>query len=93
MNFLVLPLLPLFLCVGFCLSPAIHWGSMAIRLLKYLLAILLGNFLYFVAILPHVPAVGRHQRFKLDLGLVIDFWACVACWGVIEMISRRLRPR
>ena len=66
---------------------------MAARLLKYLLAILLGNFLYFVAILPHVPAAGRHQAFKLDLGLIIDFWACVACWGVIEMISRRRRPR
>lgn len=62
---------------------------MAYRLLKYLLAILLGNFLYFVAILPHVPAAGRHQPLKVDLGLVIDFWACVACWGAIEMITRR----
>ncbi len=66
---------------------------MAVRLLKSLLAILLGNLIYFVAILPHVPAAGRHQPFRLDLGLVIDFWTCVACWGVIEMASRKRRPR
>ncbi len=66
---------------------------MAVRLLKYLLAILLGNLIYFVAILPHVPEAGRHQPFRLDLGLVIDFWTCVACWGVIEMVSRRRRQR
>ena len=66
---------------------------MAARLLKSLLAILIGNLVYFVAILPHVPAAGRHQAFRLDLGLVIDFWTCVACWGVIEIASRKLRRR
>jgi len=66
---------------------------MAARLLKSLLAILIGNLIYFVAIVPHVPAAGRHQAFRLDLGLVIDFWTCVAWWGVIELASRRLRRR
>lgn len=66
---------------------------MAARLLKYLLAILLGNFVYFFAILPHLPAAERHQPFRLDLGLLIDFWTCVACWGVIETIARRRRMR
>jgi len=66
---------------------------MAARLVKSLLAILLGNVIYFLAILPHVPAAGRHQAFKLDLGLVLDFWTCVACWGLIEMIDRRRRAR
>jgi hypothetical protein len=66
---------------------------MAARLGKSLLAILLGNVIYFLAILPHVPAAGRHQAFKLDLGLVLDFWTCVACWGLIEMIDRRRRAR
>ena len=66
---------------------------MAAQLAKSLLAILLGNVIYFLAILPHVPAAGRHQPFKLDLGLVLDFWTCVACWGVIEMLARRWRRR
>jgi H+/gluconate symporter-like permease len=68
-------------------------SKMAVRLLKYLVAILLGNAIYFLVILPHVPAAGRHQPFKIDLGLVLDFWTCVACWGVIEMIVRRRRTR
>lgn len=62
---------------------------MASRLLKYLVAILLGNVIYFLAILPHVPPAGRHQPFRLDLGLLIDFWTCLACWGLIETIARR----
>jgi H+/gluconate symporter-like permease len=66
---------------------------MALRLLKYLIAIVLGNVIYFFAILPHVPPVGRHQPFRLDLGLLIDLWICVACWGVIELMARRWRAR
>ena len=66
---------------------------MAVRLLKYLVAIVLGNVLYFFVVLPHVPPVGRHQPFRLDLGLVIDFWCCVACWGLIEMAARRRRRK
>ena len=64
---------------------------MARRLLKSLLAILIGNFLYFVAIMPHVPPAGRHQANRLDLGLLLDFWTCLACWGIIEMLDRRRR--
>lgn len=64
---------------------------MAARLLKYLLAIVLGNVIYFLAIVPHVPPAGRHQPFRLDLGLLIDLWTCVACWGAIEWIARRRR--
>ena len=66
---------------------------MARALAKSLLAILLGNVIYFLAILPHVPLAGRHRAFKLDLGLLLDFWTCVACWGVIEMLDRRRRRR
>lgn len=62
---------------------------MAVRLLKYLVAILLGNAVYFFLILPHVPPAGRHQPFRIDLGLLLDFWTCVACWGAIEMVTRR----
>jgi hypothetical protein len=59
------------------------------RLLKQTLAIVGGNLLYFFALMPHVPEAGRHLPDRLDLGLVVDFWVCVAVYGVIEMVDRK----
>ncbi len=65
--------------------------SMLRSLAKSLIAVLIGNVLYLFVVMPHVPPAGRHQPFRLDLGLVIDFWVCVACWGVIQLLTRRRR--
>ncbi len=66
---------------------------MVSSLLKSLAAVLLGNAIYFLLVMPHVPPSGRHQPFRLDLGLLLDAWLCLFCWGAIEMLSRRLRHR
>ena len=53
--------------------------------LRYLVIILVGNALYFAA-LPYLPPAARHHRFRLDLGTVVDFWFCLAVWGIFELI-------
>ncbi len=64
---------------------------------KSLLAVVVGNLIYFLA-MPWLPAaarhaVPRHGSFPIDLGLVIDFWVCVVVYGVIELFLRWRRPR
>jgi hypothetical protein len=59
------------------------------KIAKSLAAILIGNAVYFFVVAPHIPAAGRHQPFRIDLGLLIDFWVCLGCWAAIEMVARR----
>ncbi len=61
------------------------------RLLKQLVAIVVGNLIYFFALMPHVPPAGQHRPGHLDLGLVLDFWVCVVVYGLIEWIDRKRR--
>jgi hypothetical protein len=51
---------------------------------KYLVAILLGNGLYF-ALNPYLPPPARHHPFKLDLGTLVDFWLCLVVYGLLEL--------
>jgi hypothetical protein len=64
--------------------PLIRWGR---RLLQYLVAVVVGNAAYF-AVMPWLPPKGRQHPFRLDLGLgvLIDFWFCVACYGVLNLL-------
>lgn len=59
------------------------------NLLHSLAAVLVGNLLYFFVVMPHVPPAGRHVAFRLDLGLLLDFWICLVCWGLIALLARR----
>jgi hypothetical protein len=59
------------------------------RLLKQTIAVVGGNLFYFFLMMPHLPPAGRHRPDRLDLGLIIDFWVCVAFYGVIELLDRR----
>ena len=58
------------------------------RLLKYLVAILLGNALYF-ALSPHLPPAARHRSWGIDLGTIVDFWFCLLVYGLLELVFRR----
>ena len=53
--------------------------------IKYLVAIVLGQALYF-SVSPHLPSAARHQAFQFDLGTVIDFWFCLFVYGIIELV-------
>jgi hypothetical protein len=59
------------------------------RLLKQTIAVVVGNLLYFFVLMPHLPPAGRHRPDRLDLGLVVDFWFCVALYGLIELVDRK----
>ena len=55
------------------------------RWLEYLLAILVGNAIYFFLLYPGLPTLLRHQPFRFDAGLVLDFLLCVAVYGAIRL--------
>jgi hypothetical protein len=60
--------------------------SVLINLIQALSAIILGNLAYFfLGPLFHLP---RHQPFQLDWGLIVDFWLCVAAYGLIRTARR-----
>jgi hypothetical protein len=64
------------------------------RWLKYLIAILLGNGLYFV-LSPQLPPAARHATDGFNLGTLVDLWFCVAVYGLMELgafLSHR-RPK
>ena len=55
------------------------------RWIKYLIAIVVGNAIYFILV-PHLPPAARHHPYHADLGLFVDLWFCVAIYGVIELL-------
>jgi len=61
--------------------------------IKFLVAILLGNALYF-ALSPHLPPAARHRSWSVDLGTVVDFWFCLLVYGLLELGAsfRRNKP-
>jgi hypothetical protein len=62
---------------------AVSKSSVIVNLLQALLAILLGNVVYFL-LLPSLPSVARHRPFQFDLGMIIDFWFCLVAYGLIR---------
>ena len=58
--------------------------------MKMLLAILLGNVIYF-AIAPRLPNYLHHNLFTIDPGMTLDLLICVGVYLVILLVDRR-RP-
>lgn len=52
--------------------------------IKFLIAVLLGNALYFV-LSPHLPPAAQHQTWAVDLGTIVDFWFCMLVYGLLEL--------
>jgi hypothetical protein len=61
------------------------------RWIEYLIAILVGNGIYFLVLYPALPAILQHQPFRFDAGLVLDFLLCVAFYGVIRLAVAHAR--
>lgn len=57
--------------------------TVLVNLIQTLLAIILGNIVYF-ALLPSMPPAARHRPFHLDLGTLVDFFFCVVAYGLIR---------
>ena len=58
-----------------------------VNLLQTLVAVVLGNVVYFV-LAPSLPAVARHHPTRLDLGMLVDFWFCLVAYGLIRTARR-----
>jgi hypothetical protein len=53
-----------------------------------LIAVLAGNLAYFL-LMPRLPARAQHVAFRLDLGLLVDFWLCLVAFGIIKTVAGR----
>lgn len=62
------------------------------NLRKSLAAILIGNVIYFL-LMPHLPLIAQHEIYNMDLGLLLDFAICVAVWGAITFLGKRIPKR
>lgn len=54
------------------------------RWIEYTVAILLGNAIYYLSLVPHLPQALRHQGFLLDWGSLTDFVVCLAVYGLLR---------
>jgi hypothetical protein len=61
------------------------------RWVEYLLAILVGNGLYFLVLFPALPHLLQHQPFRFDAGLALDFLLCVIVYGVMRLAISHAR--
>ena len=57
--------------------------TVRLNFLQALLAIILGNLVYF-ALIPSLPPAARHHPLRLDLGTLVDFFFCVVTYGLIR---------
>jgi hypothetical protein len=61
--------------------------SVLVNFIQALVSIVLGNVVYFV-LAPSLPMIARHRPFRIDLGMVIDFWFCLVAYGLIRTARR-----
>jgi H+/gluconate symporter-like permease len=61
------------------------------RWIEYLVAVLVGNAIYFLILFPDLPPSLQHEPFGFDLGLLLAFVCCVAVYGVIRLGSLHAR--
>ena len=56
-----------------------------------LAAIIGGNAIYFGFLSSSLPPAARHRLYQIDWGLVVDFWVCLALYGLLEFTFRSKR--
>ena len=52
---------------------------------RSLIAVLLGNAIYF-GVMRFLPERAQHQIYRIDWGLAVDFWICLVCYGLLQLI-------
>lgn len=55
-----------------------------------LAAVVLGNGIYLL-LLPLLPERAQHDPFRLDWGLILDFWICVVIYNLLLMFFKPKR--
>jgi hypothetical protein len=61
------------------------------RWIEYLVAILLGNGIYFAVLHGSLPPSLQHQPFRFDVGLAIAFVCCLLVYAAIRLGARHAR--
>ncbi len=61
------------------------------RWIEYLVAILAGNGIYFAVLHPTLPLSLRHEPYRIDAGLLIDFACCVLVYAAIRLGAKHAR--
>jgi hypothetical protein len=51
---------------------------------RSLLAVLAGNLIYY-SVERYLPEPAQHQIYRIDWGLAVDFWLCLACYGLVKL--------
>jgi hypothetical protein len=67
-----------------------NMSKSAANFLHALVAVLAGNAVYFL-VEKYLPAGARHSPFKIDLGMLVDFWFCLVVFGIIKTVAARRR--
>lgn len=62
-----------------------YLGATLRQWVEYLAAILVGNAIYYLSLVPHLPDTWRHQLDHPDAGLLLDFVVCVGVYGLIRL--------
>ncbi|HTU36166.1 MAG TPA: hypothetical protein VMF66_20375 [Candidatus Acidoferrum sp.] len=62
-------------------------GTTLKRWFEYLVAILIGNAIYYFSLMPHLPEELQHQGFRIDLGMLLDFAVCVSVYGLMRVAT------
>jgi polyferredoxin len=56
---------------------------------RALVAILLGNIVFFFLLEPALPESFRHVPFRIDLGLALDFVLCAVFYGALLLAKKK----
>lgn len=60
--------------------------------LRALAAVLLGNLIYFAALMRVLPPWLRHVPFRIDAGLLLDFVLCAAIYLLLGRFMQEAPP-
>lgn len=53
-----------------------------------LAAVVLGNAVYLL-LMPYLPEKAQHDPFRLDWGLVLDFWICLVVFNLLLLMVKK----
>ena len=71
------------LCLGVSKAVVSLWRNF----FTSLVAVLVGNAIYFL-VMRYLPPAAQHHWQRIDLGLVVDFWICLVVYGAISLLLR-----
>lgn len=71
-------------------GPANSMSKSAANFLHALIGVLGGNAIYFL-LERYLPVQAHHSPFRIDLGMVVDFWFCLVVFGIVKMVAARRR--